>query len=68
MGKQQLDSICDPYALVLAGVEERKRVLRVEEDNMQNFNYLQGTLAFNRNAASIEEHNAQTFDQFISRY
>ena len=58
MGKQELDSIGDPYALLLAGLVERERVLRVEEDNMQNFFYLQETLVFNKTAASIRESDA----------
>ena len=60
MGKQQLDSIGDPYALLLVGLVERERVLRVEEENMQNFFYLQETLVFNRTAASIQESDART--------
>ena len=48
-----MDSIGDPYALLLAGLVERERVLRVEEENMQNFFYLQETLVFNITAASI---------------
>ena len=59
MGRQGLDSIAHPYALLLAGLEERERVLRVEEENMQNFFYLQETLAFNNTAASIQERNAR---------
>ena len=59
MGKQELDSIGDPYALLLAGLVERERVLRVEEENMQNFFYLQETLVFNKTAASIRESNAR---------
>ena len=59
MGKQELHSIGDPYALLLAGLEERERVLRVEEENMQNFFYLQDTLAFNKSAASIQQHDAR---------
>ena len=50
-GKQELDSIGDPYVLLLAGFEERERGLRVEEENMQNFIYLQETLVFNKTAA-----------------
>ena len=37
MGKQELDSFGDPYALLLAGLEKRERVLCVEKKNMQNF-------------------------------
>ena len=59
MRKQELDSIGDPYALILAGLEEREHVLRVEEENMQNFFYLQETLAFNKTAASIQERHAR---------
>ena len=51
MGKQELDSIGDPYALFLAGLVERERVLRVEEENMQNFFFLQETLVLNKTAA-----------------
>ena len=58
-GKQELDSIGDPYALLLAGLVERERVLRVEEENMQNFFYLQETLVFNKTAASIREGDAR---------
>ena len=53
MGKQELDSIGDPYALSLAGLVERERALRVEGENMQNFFYLQDTLVSNKTAASI---------------
>ena len=59
MGKQELDSIGDPYALLLAGLVERERVLRVEEENMQNFFYLQETLLFNKTAASIRQSDAR---------
>ena len=59
MGKQEWDSIGDPYALLLAGLVERERVSRVEEENMQNFFYLQETLVFNKTAASIQESNAR---------
>ena len=59
MGKQELDSMGDPYALLLAGLEERERVLRVEEENMQNFLYLQETLALNKTPASIQERDAR---------
>ena len=59
MGKQELDSIGDPYALLLAGLVERERLLHVEEENMQNFFYLQETLLFNKTAASIEESDAR---------
>ena len=55
MGKQELDSIGDPYALLLAGLVERECVLRVEEENMQNFFYLQQTLVFNKTATSIRQ-------------
>ena len=55
MGKQELDSIGDPYALLPACLEEHERVLRVEQENMQNFFYLQDTLVFNQTAASIQE-------------
>ena len=59
MGKRELDSIGDPYALLLAGLVERERVLRFEEENMQNFFYLQETLVFNKTAASIRESDAR---------
>ena len=59
MGKQELNSIGDPYAMLLAGLEERERVLRVEEENMQNFFYLQEMLVFNKAADSIQEQNAR---------
>ena len=59
MGKQELDSIGDPYALLLAGLFERERVLRVEEKNMQNFFYLQEMLVFNKTAPSIQESDAR---------
>ena len=59
MGKQELDSIGDPYALLLTGLEECERLLRVEEENMQNFFYLQETLAFNKTAASIQERDTR---------
>ena len=59
MEKQELDSIGDPYALLLPGLVERERVLRVEEENMQNFFYLQETLVFNKTAASIRESDAR---------
>ena len=59
MGKQELDSIGDPYALLLAGLVECECVLRVEEENMQNFFYLQETLVFNKTAASIRESDAR---------
>ena len=59
MGKQELDSIGDPYALLLAGLEEHERVLRVDEENTQNFFYLQETLVFNKTAASTQERDAR---------
>ena len=59
MGKQELDSIGDPYALLLACLVELERVLRVEEENKQNFFYLQETLVFNKTAASIRESHAR---------
>ena len=59
MGKQELDSIGDPYALLLAGLVERECVLRVKEENMQNFFYLQEMLLFNKTAASIKEIDAR---------
>ena len=59
MGKQELDSIGDPYAWLLAGLEDRKRVLRFEEENMQNFFYLQETLVFYKTAASIQERDGR---------
>ena len=59
MEKQELDSIGDPDALFLAGLVERERALRVEEENMQNFFYLEGTLVFNKTAASIRESNTR---------
>ena len=59
MGNQELDSIGDLYAFLLAGLEECERVLRVEEGNMQNFFYLQETQAFNKTAASIQERDAR---------
>ena len=59
MGKQEFDSIGDPYALLLAGLEECELVLRVEEENMPNFFYLQDRLVFNKTAASIQEHDAR---------
>ena len=59
MGKQELDSISDPYSLLLAALVERERVLRVEEENMQNFFYLQETLVFNKTVASIRESDAR---------
>ena len=57
MRKQEFDSIGDPYILLLAGLEEREHVLRVKEENMQNFFYLQETLVFNKTAASIQERD-----------
>ena len=45
--------------MLLAGLVERERVLRVEEENMQNFVYLQETLVFNKTAASIQESDAR---------
>ena len=54
-----MDSIGDPYALLLAGFEEPERVLRAEEENMQNFFYLQETLAFDKTAAAIQERDAR---------
>ena len=59
MGKQELDSIGDPYALLLAGLVERERVSRVEKKKMQNFLYLQETLVFNKTAAPIQESDAR---------
>ena len=59
MGTQEFDSIGDSYALLLAGLVERERVLCVEEENMQNFFYLQETLVFNKTAASIQESDAR---------
>ena len=59
MGKRELDSIGDPYVLLLAGLKERERVLRLEEEIMQNFCYLQETLAFNKTAASIQERDVR---------
>ena len=49
--------IGDPYGFLLAGLEEGERVLRVEEENMQNFFYLQETLDFNKTAASVQERD-----------
>ena len=69
MGKQELDSIADLYALLLAGLVERERALRVEETNMQNFFYLQETLVFSQDRSyNLRERCAQTLDQFDSRY
>ena len=66
MGKQELDSIGDPYALFLAGLVERERALCVEEENMQNFFYLQETLVFHETAATIRESEARRrFTNFI---
>ena len=45
--------------LLLAGLVEREHVLRVEEENMQNFFYLQETLAFSKTASSIQESDAR---------
>ena len=59
MGKQELDSIADPYALLLVALEERGGVLRVEDENMHNFFCLQETLAFNKTEASIQERDAR---------
>ena len=59
MEKQELDSIGDPYALLLVGLVERERVLCVEEENMRNFFYLQETLVFTKTAASISESDAR---------
>ena len=59
MEKQESDSIGDLYALLLAGLVERERVLRIEEENMQNFFYLHETLVFNKSAASIRESDAR---------
>ena len=50
MGKQEWDSTDDPYIFLLAGLEEREGVLRVKEENMQNFLYLQETLVLNKTA------------------
>ena len=57
--KQELDSIGDPYALLLAGLEECERVLRVEEVKVQSFFYPQETLVFNKTAASIPERDTR---------
>ena len=54
-----MDSIGDPYALLLARLVERERVLRVEEENMHNFFFGQETLVFNKTAASIEESDTR---------
>ena len=59
LGKQELDSLRDPYVLLLTGLEECERVLRVEEENMQNFFCPQETLVFNKTAASIQECDAR---------
>ena len=59
MGKQELDSIGDRYALLLASLVECEGVLRVEEENMQNFFYLQETLVFNKTAASIRQSSKE---------
>ena len=59
IGKKELYSIGDPYALLSAGLVERERVLRVEEENMQNFFYLQETLVLNKTAASTQESDAR---------
>ena len=67
--KQELDCIGDPYALLLAGLVEGERVLRVEEENMQNFFYLQETLVFQQDRSfNSRERPAQTLDQFDPRY
>ena len=57
--KQELDSIGDPYALLLAGLVERERVLRIEEENMHDFFFLQETLVSNKTAASIQKSDAR---------
>ena len=54
MGKQEFNSIGIPHALLLAGLEERERVLRVEEEDMETFFYLQETLVFDNTAAPIQ--------------
>ena len=59
MGKQELDSVGDPYALLLAGLVECEPALRVEEENMQNFFYLQEMLVFHKTAATIRERDAR---------
>ena len=59
MRKQELDSIADPYVLLLAGLEERQRVLRVEEENMQKFFYVQEKMVSNKIAASSQERDAR---------
>ena len=45
--------------MLLAGLEECERVLRIDEENMQHFFYLQETLAFKKTAASIQERDAR---------
>ena len=59
MEKKESDSIGDHSALLLAGLVERERVLRVEKENMQNFFYLHETLVFNKSAASFRESDAR---------
>ena len=59
MVKKKPDSIGDPYALLLAGWVGRERALRVEEENMHNFFYLQETLVFHRTAATIRGSDAR---------
>ena len=59
MGKKELDPIGDPCILLLAVFEECERVVRVEEENMQNFFYQQEMLVFNKTAASIQERDAR---------
>ena len=54
MGKQELDSDGDSYALLWAGLVERERALRVEQENMQNFFYLQETLFSTRPLLQFE--------------
>ena len=48
-----------PYALLLAGLEERERVLRIDSENMQNLFYLKETLVFNKKTASIQERDVR---------
>ena len=59
MGKQEWDSIGDPDVLLLAGLEEHERVLRVQEENMQTLFHLQETLVFNKTAAPSQERNTR---------
>ena len=69
MRKQELDSIGDPYALFLAGLVERERVLHVgRKEHAESLLFTRDSGFQQERSFNSRERHAKMLDRFDSRY